>query len=70
MERHEVKIIAEKVVFEKGLLISKTTAAGGQVIYGRYTALHGVAFPLEITFETVSRDKFSILLEDPEKCRR
>ena len=56
----------EKVVFENGLLISKATDAGGFVKYGRYTAVRGVAFPLEIKYETAAKEKFSILLEDPE----
>ena len=56
----------EKAAFENGLLISKTTAAGGYVKYGRYTTVKGVAFPLEIMYETAAKEKFSILLEDPE----
>lgn len=57
---------SEKAAFENGLLISKTTAAGGQVRYGKYTAVQGVAFPLEITYETAGKETFTILLEDPE----
>lgn len=56
----------EKAAFENGLLISKTTAAGGHVRYGRYTAVQGVAFPLEIKYETVAKETFTIRLEDPE----
>lgn len=56
----------EQASFENGLLISKTTASGGYVRYARYTAVHGVAFPLEITYETAAKEKFTILLEDPE----
>lgn len=56
----------EKAVFENGLLMSKTTAAGGHVRYGRYTSVRGVAFPLEIMYETVAKEKFTILFEDPE----
>ena len=56
----------EKAVFENGLLISKTTASGGHVRYGNYTAVQGAALPLEIIFETAALEKFTILLEDPE----
>lgn len=56
----------EKASFEKGLLISKTAAIGGRVSYGRYITVHGVAIPLEITYETDTKGKFTILLEDPD----
>lgn len=56
----------ETAVFENGLLISKTTASGGLVRYGRYTAIQGTPFPLEITYETVAGEKFTIQLEEPE----
>lgn len=56
----------EKAAFENGLLISKTTDVSGYVRYGRYTAVQGVALPLEIKYETAAKEKFSILLEDPE----
>jgi outer membrane lipoprotein-sorting protein len=56
----------ENASFENGLLISKTTAVGGNVKYSRYTTVQGVAFPLEIKYETAANEKFSILLEDPE----
>jgi outer membrane lipoprotein-sorting protein len=56
----------EKAVFENGLLISKTTASGGHVGYATYTAVQGVALPLEIKFETAAKEKITILLEDPE----
>lgn len=56
----------EKAAFENGLLISKSTAVGGQVRYGKYTTVRGVAFPLEISYETVAKETFTILFEDPE----
>ena len=56
----------EKAVYEDGLLTSKTTAEGGQVKYGKYTIVQGASLPLEIKYETVAKEKFSILLEDPE----
>lgn len=56
----------EVAAFENGLLISKTTAAGGHVRYRRYAATRGVAFPLEIIYETVAKEKFTILFEEPE----
>jgi outer membrane lipoprotein-sorting protein len=56
----------EKAAFENGLLISKTTAAGDHVRYGRYTTVKGVAFPLEIIYKTVADEKFTIQLEEPE----
>ena len=57
---------AENATFEKGLLISKSTLAGGLVRYGKYTAVKGVPLPLEITYETATKEKFGILLDDPE----
>ncbi len=56
----------EKAAFENGLLTSKATAEGGKVRYGRYTTVRGVAFPLEISYETVAKETFTILFEDPE----
>lgn len=56
----------EKAFFENGLLISKSTAAGGKVSYGKYTAVNGAPFPLEIIYETVAKERFTILFEDPE----
>jgi len=56
----------ETATFEKGMLISKTTATGGCVRYGNYTAVNGAAFPLEIVYETAAREKYTIVLEDPE----
>lgn len=56
----------EKAAFENGLLISKTTVEGGQVRYDRYTAVKGVPLPLEISYETVAKEKFTIILDDPE----
>lgn len=56
----------EKASFENGLLKSKSIAVGGDVRYGRYTTVQGTAIPLEILYETVVKEKFAILLEDPE----
>lgn len=56
----------EKAAFENGLLISKTTLEGGQVRYGRYTALNGVPLPLEINYATAAKEKFTIILDEPE----
>lgn len=56
----------EKVFFEKGLLVSKWLSDGSHVTYGRYTTAQGVAYPLEIRYETSEKDTFTILLEDPE----
>ncbi len=56
----------EKAFFENGLLISKTVASGGNVRYGKYVSIDGIPLPLEITYETEAREKFIILLDDPE----
>ena len=56
----------EKATFEKGLLISKSTASAGVVRYGKYSAEHGVTFPLEITYKNVAQERFTISLEEPE----
>ncbi len=56
----------EKAFFENGLLVSKSTAAGGIVKYSKYTAHDGVPIPLEISYETAAKEKFTILLEDPD----
>lgn len=56
----------EKAVFENGLLVAKNSAAGGNVKYARYTAVNGVAVPLEIIYETVAGEFFTIKLEEPE----
>jgi outer membrane lipoprotein-sorting protein len=56
----------EEAVFENGRLLSKSTVAGGHVRYVRYATQHEITFPLEIIYETATKDKFTILLEDPE----
>ena len=56
----------EKAVFEKGLLVSKTTVEGDFVSYGKYSTVKGVAFPLEIIYKTIENEKFTILFEEPE----
>jgi len=56
----------EKATFENGLLISKDTEAAGHVRYGRYAAVQGAAFPLEIIYEAATQEKFTMLLEEPE----
>ena len=53
-------------MFEKGLLTSKATAAGGRVTYATYTVVGGAALPLKITYETITKEKFSLQLEEPE----
>lgn len=57
---------AEKANFVNGLLVLKTTAAGGSVRYDSYADVQGVPFPLKITYETVAKEKFTILFEEPE----
>lgn len=57
---------SEKATFENGLLVSKSTVTGGRVRYDSYTAVQGVAFPLKITFDTVAKEKFAMVLDDPE----
>jgi hypothetical protein len=56
----------EQAVFENGLLVSKRTATAGHVRYGGYKAVDGVAFPLEITYESVNLEKFTMILDEPE----
>ena len=56
----------EKAVFENGFLISKTTEKGGSVGYSRYTAVQGVAVPLEIKYITAAKEEFSLTFEEPE----
>ncbi|MFZ4859290.1 MAG: hypothetical protein ACOYL3_23170 [Desulfuromonadaceae bacterium] len=56
----------EKAVFENGLLISKTTAEGDFVSYGKYSTVKGVAFPLEIIYKTVAHEQFTLQFEEPE----
>lgn len=56
----------EQAVFENGLLVAKSTVAGGKVRYGRYAAVQGAAVPTEITYETVAGETFVIRFEDPE----
>lgn len=56
----------EHASFENGLLISKSTAAGGVIKYGKYTAVQGVPFPQELIYETSAKEIFSIRLEDTE----
>ena len=66
IERNNKNDHQEIAAFENGLLISKTSAVDGSVRYARYTAVHETALPLEITYETIGREKFTIVLEDPE----
>jgi hypothetical protein len=56
----------EEAVFENGLLVSKSTKEGGEVRYGKYGAVHGVAVPFEIVYETVAKEQFIIQLDEPQ----
>jgi hypothetical protein len=56
----------EKAAFKNGLLMSKIVAGAGQVKYGRYITVQGAAVPLEIEYETVAGENFSLLFEEPE----
>ena len=56
----------ENATFENGLLVSKTTVEGGDVTYRRFASVQGTAFPLEITYDSKTKEKCTILLEDPE----
>lgn len=56
----------EQAVFENGLLVAKSTVAGGKVRYATYAAVQGTALPMEISYETVAGETFTIRFEDPE----
>ncbi|MDD2897568.1 MAG: hypothetical protein PHI31_02530 [Desulfuromonadaceae bacterium] len=56
----------EKVTFENGLVVSKSTARGGTVAYGKYTVVQGIAFPLEIIYKAASQETFIIRFDEPE----
>ena len=58
--------LMEQAEFKNGLLMSKKLSTGEMVRYDKYTALRGIALPLEITCETAAKDVFIIQLEEPE----
>lgn len=57
---------SENATFENGLLLSKFTGTVGHVQYDSYAAVQGVAVPMKITYETAAKEKFVMVLEDPE----
>ncbi|MDD2365437.1 MAG: lipoprotein insertase outer membrane protein LolB [Desulfuromonadaceae bacterium] len=56
----------EEAAFKNGLLKSKSTEMGGEVIYSNYAGVDGVAVPLEILYKTKSEEQFLIQFDDPE----
>lgn len=56
----------EKVSFENGLIVAKSSESGGDVTYGRYENIQGATFPTEIIYETVTKEKFTLRFEEPE----
>lgn len=57
---------SESAVFKDGFLLSKSTEIGGIVKYADYNTVNGVSFPLKIEYETISKEKFTLLLDAPD----
>lgn len=66
IERPGVQGLSEKVTYENGLVVSKSTADGEQVYYSRYTVAGGVPFAAELELRNAREDRIRIVLDEPE----
>jgi outer membrane lipoprotein-sorting protein len=66
VERAGVQGLPEKVTYENGLVVSKSTADGEQVYYSRYTVAGGVPFAAELELRNAREDRIRIVLDEPE----
>lgn len=66
LERSGVQGVLEKVTFENGLVIAKSTKNGEQVYYSRYTVAGGVPFAAELDLRNSQDDRIRIVLDEPE----
>lgn len=56
----------EQVVFENGLITSKTSPAGDTVFYGSYALINGVPLAKELDLRNDRKDRIRIVLDEPE----
>lgn len=56
----------EKVTFENGLMISKTSPGGDQVYYGKYSVVNGVPLASEVEMRNALDDRVRLKLDEPE----
>lgn len=66
LERTGNQGVTEKVTYENGLVISKSTKNGDQVYYSRYTLVGGVPFATELDLRNAQDDRIRIVLDDAE----
>jgi len=66
VERPGVQGLPEKVTYENGLVVSKSTADGEQVYYSRYSVAGGVPFAAELELRNAREDRIRIVLDEPE----
>jgi hypothetical protein len=56
----------EQVVFENGLITSKTSPAGDTVYYKKYSVINGVPVASELDLRNDRNDRIRIVLDEPE----
>ena len=66
LERSNPLGFSEKVTYEHGLMISKTSSAGDRVYYGNYQAINGVPLAGELDLRNSRDDRIRIVLDEPE----
>jgi len=55
----------EKVTYENGLIIMKTTLSGDEVHYAKYSAINGVPLASEIEMRNARNDRIRMTLDEP-----
>lgn len=66
LERSGAQGLPEKVTYENGLVVSKSTADGQQVYYSRYSVAGGIPFAAELELRNSREDRIRIVLDEPE----
>lgn len=66
VERVAKQGFVEKVTFENGLVTAKTSPAGNQVYYGKYSLFNGVPLASEVEMRNKLDDRIRLKLEEPE----
>lgn len=65
-ERSAEHGVVEKVTYENGLLIEKSTNNGEHVYYSRYAVVDGVPFAAELELRNRQDDRIRIVIDEPK----
>ena len=66
VQRESSVVGTENVVYEAGLVTSKTTPAGDRVDYRKHELLNGIPFAMEVELRTANNDRIRLKFDEPE----